>query len=222
MTRSSAANPSMRSAACAFCERINPPDSKYCNACGAPLGLVPCVRCGAVNDSTAPKCHQCGAAWPGNTLGGLARSSSATEASDAAGSESRTAKDRTPPIADGLDGLFRWWSATEASDAAGSEARTAEGGTQPIAQPSLGADGLDRDAGLFATSQELARRLAHSDLGAVAGRPTETLGTHGRSPTCAQRLFPWPMRCGRTPRRQSPDPRQSGLRHGSSLVGAWP
>jgi Double zinc ribbon len=161
MTRSSAANPSMRSAACAFCERINPPDSKYCNACGAPLGLVPCVRCGAVNDSTAPKCHQCGAAWPGNTLGGLARSSSATEASDAAGSESRTAKDRTPPIADGLDGLFRWWSATEASDAAGSEARTAEGGTQPIAQPSLGADGLDRDAGLFATSQEL------------------TLGTHG-------------------------------------------
>ncbi len=225
MTRSSAANPSMRSAACAFCERINPPDSKYCNACGAPLDLVPCARCGAVNDSTAPKCHQCGAAWPGSTLGGLTRSSSATEASDATGSGARTAEDRTQPIADGLDGLFRWssateasdaagsgartaedrtqpiadgfdglfrWSsATEASDAAGSEARTAERGTQPIAQPSLGADGLDRDAGLFATSQELARRMAHSDLGAVAGRPNgNTLGTHAANADVRTAVIP--------------------------------
>jgi hypothetical protein len=145
MTRSPTANPSMRSAACAFCDRINPPDSKYCNACGTPLGVVPCAHCGAVNDPTAPRCHQCATALPGNRLGGLAR----------------------------------WSSAIEASDAAGSEARTAEGRTQPIAQPSLGADGLARDARLFATLQELARLLAHSDSGAVARRPDgNTLGTH--------------------------------------------
>jgi Double zinc ribbon len=189
MTRSSAANPSMRSTVCAFCKRINPPDSKYCNACGTPLGLVPCASCGAVNDPAAPRCHECAAALPGNRLGEPAHSSSATEASGAAGSEARTAEGRTQPIAqpspgaDGLDGLARglarWSSATEVWDAAGSEARTAEGRTQPIAQPSLGADGLDRDARHSATLQELVGLLANSHSGAVAGRPDgNTLGTH--------------------------------------------
>ena len=109
MTKASGANRSVRSAACPFCERINPPDSRFCNDCGAPLYLVPCFRCGAVNDPTAPKCHQCGASWPGNALGGSARSSSGTEALDAAGFGTRTAGDRVQPIApafrdaDGLD-----------------------------------------------------------------------------------------------------------------------
>jgi hypothetical protein len=96
MTTSSAANRSVRSAACPVCEHVNPPDSRFCNACGAPLPLVPCHRCGAMNEPTAPRCHQCSAWWPGKTL---ARSSSATEASDIAGSVARTAEGRTQPIA---------------------------------------------------------------------------------------------------------------------------
>ena len=109
MNKASGANRSVRSVACPFCERINPPDSRFCNDCGAPLYLVPCFRCGAVNDPTAPKCHQCGASWPGNALGGAPRSSSGTEALDAAGFGARTAEDRVQPIApaffdaDGLD-----------------------------------------------------------------------------------------------------------------------
>ncbi len=145
MTRSSASNPSIRSDACPFCERINPPDAMFCNACGTPLQLVPCPSCGAVNDPTATSCHQCAAALPENRPGGVAR---------------------LP-------------STTEASDAAGSGARTAEGRTQLIAQPSLGADGLDRDARLFATLRELQRLLAQSDTGAVAGRPDgNSVGAH--------------------------------------------
>jgi len=98
MTGSSAANPSMRSAACPFCEYINSPDSKFCDACGTPLQLVPCARCGAVNHPTATSCHQCAAALPEDRPDGLARSSSATEAADAAGSGARTTRGTTRPI----------------------------------------------------------------------------------------------------------------------------
>jgi len=124
----------MRPAACAFCQRVNPADSKFCNACGAPLPLVPCARCGAVNDPGASACYQCAA--PLQEAGAAARSSS-----------------------------------DEVSGAAGSTARTAEGGAESTAQPSPGADGLDRDAKLFATLQELQRLLGSSDSGAAAGRP---------------------------------------------------
>jgi ribosomal protein L40E len=44
---------------CRFCEHVNPPDAKFCNACGGALHLVPCSRCGAVNDVTATTCYQC-------------------------------------------------------------------------------------------------------------------------------------------------------------------
>src|SRR5215475_15537796 len=95
MTKSSAANRSVGSAACPVCERVNPPESRFCNACGAPLPLVPCYRCGAVNEPTTPRCHQCGAWWPGKAV---ARSSSATEAPENAGTAARTAEARTQPI----------------------------------------------------------------------------------------------------------------------------
>lgn len=124
----------MRPAPCAFCQRVNPADSKFCNACGAPLPLVPCDRCGAVNDPGAMACYQCAA--PLQEAGGAARP-----------------------------------SAAEASGAAGSTARTAESGTEPAAHPSPGADGLDRDAKLFDTLQELQRLLGSSDSGPAAGRP---------------------------------------------------
>jgi len=95
MTTSSAANESVGSAACPVCEHVNPPDSRFCNACGAPLPLVPCHRCGAMNEPTAPRCHQCDAWWPGKAV---ARSSPATEVSTAAGSGARSAEGRTQPI----------------------------------------------------------------------------------------------------------------------------
>ena len=44
---------------CKYCEHRNPPDSKYCNACGATLTLAPCPHCGAVNEVTATTCYQC-------------------------------------------------------------------------------------------------------------------------------------------------------------------
>jgi Double zinc ribbon len=44
---------------CRYCEHRNPPESKYCNACGATLTLAPCPRCGAAVDVTAATCYQC-------------------------------------------------------------------------------------------------------------------------------------------------------------------
>lgn len=44
---------------CKYCEHGNPPDSKYCNACGAILTLAPCPHCGAVSEVTATTCYQC-------------------------------------------------------------------------------------------------------------------------------------------------------------------
>ena len=47
---------------CRFCDHDNPPDARFCNACGSPLYLKPCPQCEAVNDSAALQCYQCGAA----------------------------------------------------------------------------------------------------------------------------------------------------------------
>src|SRR5262245_62880155 len=60
---------------CPFCERANPADAKFCNACGAPLHLLPCPECGAVNDAAAAACHQCAASLPGGGRSALASSS---------------------------------------------------------------------------------------------------------------------------------------------------
>ena len=92
MNGSPAANPSMRPAPCSFCQRLNPADSKFCNACGAPLPLVPCERCGAVNEPGATACYQCAAPFP--KAGGAARAGdSGTEP--------------TPPASPGADGVDR-------------------------------------------------------------------------------------------------------------------
>lgn len=62
---------------CEYCEHGNPPDSKYCNACGATLTLAPCPHCGAVIEVTATTCYQCG--------GGMQESSKAQGTGAAAG-----------------------------------------------------------------------------------------------------------------------------------------
>ena len=46
---------------CGFCRHDNPPNSRFCNACGAPLAVAPCPQCGAVNDGTATTCQKCDA-----------------------------------------------------------------------------------------------------------------------------------------------------------------
>ena len=51
----------MASVNCSFCDHVNPVDAKFCNECGAGLGLRPCAQCEAINDVSAAYCHQCGA-----------------------------------------------------------------------------------------------------------------------------------------------------------------
>jgi hypothetical protein len=67
---------------CPYCERENPPDSKFCNACGAPLYLVPCHSCGAVNEVGARTCHQCAAALPKGNPGAVAAPSTEADPLD--------------------------------------------------------------------------------------------------------------------------------------------
>jgi ribosomal protein L40E len=45
---------------CSFCDHANPVGAKFCNECGAGLGLRPCTQCEAINDVTATYCHHCG------------------------------------------------------------------------------------------------------------------------------------------------------------------
>ena len=99
MTRRPATNPSIGSVACPWCERINPPDAKFCNACGTPIHLVSCAHCGAVNDPLASNCHQCAAVLLEKKPGGLARSWPTDGAPEAAEAGARTAAGKTQPVA---------------------------------------------------------------------------------------------------------------------------
>lgn len=48
---------------CHKCNAENPDGSRYCNACGAPLGKTrPCPACGELNDPDARFCDNCGRA----------------------------------------------------------------------------------------------------------------------------------------------------------------
>jgi len=55
----------MPSINCSFCDHANPSDAKFCNECGADLGLRPCAQCEAINDVKATSCHHCGALLAG-------------------------------------------------------------------------------------------------------------------------------------------------------------
>ncbi len=73
----------MRPIQCSFCDGVNPPNSKFCNACGAPLHLAPCPHCGAVNDAASTACHECAAELPGHATDALAAPAPAAGASAA-------------------------------------------------------------------------------------------------------------------------------------------
>jgi len=49
----------MFSRQCPFCENVNPPNSKFCNACGIQLHAALCPLCGAANVVTATNCVHC-------------------------------------------------------------------------------------------------------------------------------------------------------------------
>src|SRR5262252_3791083 len=86
---------------CPFCERVNPPDSKFCGNCGAALHLVPCTHCGAVTDVTATVCYQCRRTLPGRGTDDFAFDPRATAASIA----EISVADVIPPSRD--DKLFK-------------------------------------------------------------------------------------------------------------------
>ena len=45
---------------CPYCAHLSPPQSKFCNDCGAALNLLPCPHCGAINDITLQSdCSRC-------------------------------------------------------------------------------------------------------------------------------------------------------------------
>ena len=50
---------SMQLTRCPLCEHVNPTNSHFCNACGAPLEAMLCPYCNAVNDLTAVMCCRC-------------------------------------------------------------------------------------------------------------------------------------------------------------------
>src|SRR5207249_4436028 len=49
----------MFSRQCPFCENVNPPNSRFCNACGVQLRAALCPHCSAVNVLTATVCAKC-------------------------------------------------------------------------------------------------------------------------------------------------------------------
>lgn len=64
---------------CTFCDHANPPQSKFCNACGAPLHLTLCSNCDALNDKTASTCYKCDTALPSSRIEALALAAAAQD-----------------------------------------------------------------------------------------------------------------------------------------------
>jgi Double zinc ribbon len=88
----------MRPTECSFCQHANPPDAKFCNACGAPLYLLPCPHCGAVNDATATVCHQCAGKLQGRATRTATPPSGARKvAAGGAAASGGGVPDRAPP-----------------------------------------------------------------------------------------------------------------------------
>ena len=87
----------MRTADCSFCQHTNPPESKFCNGCGAPLYLVPCPHCGAVNEVTASTCHQCAGRLQGRVEGAAPPSSRVRKSAGAGSGAAAAGAPEIPP-----------------------------------------------------------------------------------------------------------------------------
>ena len=96
---------------CSFCDHANPIGAKFCNECGAGLGLRPCAQCEAINDISATYCHQCGA---------LLGAPAATAVAGAAQAEG-TAAEKTPAPTRPAEAIAQLTGAP-ASDVAGKPA----------------------------------------------------------------------------------------------------
>ncbi len=84
---------------CPVCAHANPAESRFCNACGAPLHLAPCPRCGAMNARDAKDCYECGAVLIERSADALAARSPAAAAIGGSGSEAPAATRGGEPVA---------------------------------------------------------------------------------------------------------------------------
>jgi hypothetical protein len=147
----------MSGISCSFCTNSNPPDAKFCNQCGSPLGLKPCPACEAVNEAAALQCHQCGAVLEAAPAEAITRSS---EPSTAEASVSFA--EPLSPAADAMDTV-----SGHAPPAVGESITTTPftvdaGEDAPIHIPESFADRLERDAGPHAF-ERVEPRIAHPD-----------------------------------------------------------
>ena len=129
---------------CSFCTSANPPEAKFCNQCGSPLGLKPCPTCEAVNEAAALECHQCGAALD---VPSVEQITSSMEQSIAAEAEGPVSEQLSPAAVESIP-------ATPFTVGAAEDA--------PIHIPESFADRLERDAGLHAF-ERVEPRIAHSE-----------------------------------------------------------
>jgi Double zinc ribbon len=84
---------------CPICEHVNPAESRFCNACGAPLHLAPCPRCGTINGLGAQDCYKCGAALMGRSADVLAAGSSVADLIGGSDSVAPAATRESEPVA---------------------------------------------------------------------------------------------------------------------------
>jgi hypothetical protein len=142
---------------CSFCTNSNPPDAKFCNQCGSPLGLKPCPACEAVNEAAALACHQCGAvleAAPAEAVTRSGEPSSAEAAVSFAGQMS--------PDADAMDTVAGHAPLAVAGSITTPPFTVDAAQDAPIHIPESFADRLERDAGPHAF-ERVEPRIAHPD-----------------------------------------------------------
>jgi hypothetical protein len=84
---------------CPICEHVNPAESRFCNACGAPLHLAPCPRCGTINGLGAQDCYKCGAALMVRSADALAAGTPLAETIGGSGSVAPAATRESEPVA---------------------------------------------------------------------------------------------------------------------------
>lgn len=86
---------------CSFCNRSNPVDAKFCNACGSSLHLQLCKHCGAIDNISSKSCYKCGTpfgfVWEG---GDPAR----TRGDEVAGGPARASADEGESPRDAAEG----------------------------------------------------------------------------------------------------------------------